>query len=395
MSLVDDTSFISSSLKNIENLEKENEKHKTEFETMVNNYTKLFESVKNEISNLKKNYDEFEKDKMMINTLHFEEVIQLNVGGHRHFSSLKTLQKHQDSLLAKMFSGKFTVKPGNDGSYFVDRDGRNFYLILNYLRDDNITLPKNDQILIDELLKEAESYQLNGLVEHLKLCKTKNEEETKNDSLKKEKEFEERLKTYKTEVETKFTLFQKECNEKLDVLKMDSVLITNDEKKLLLQWIPDNLKNKKLVLIFRASRDGYTAQEFHNKCDTKAPTIVIIHSNHDHVFGGFTPISWDSTSNYKAEDTKSSFLFLLRSQKGDALSKFGLKASDTTNHIHCSAANGPTFGSGHDINIVDNCNTNNGSCSNFGTSYDHQNDQNKLAGAYNFTVKDYEVFVVE
>jgi len=187
---------------------------------------------------------------------------------------------------------------------------------------------------------------------------------------------------------------KKDNDEKIDLAKFESTILTNNEKLLLLQWIPINLQNKKWTLLLRASRDGYTVQAFHNKCNNKAPTIVIIHSNNNHVFGGFTPISWDSSNTSKVEDTKASFLFLLRSQRGDQPNKFSLKSTANC-HIYCHQSYGPTFGGGFDFNICENCGTTNSSYSNFGHTYDHANDKDKLAGAYNFTVKDYEVYVLE
>ena len=46
-------------------------------------------------------------------------------------------------------------------------------------------------------------------------------------------------------------------------------------------------------LLFRASRDGFSAATFHSKCDDKGPTITIVQSG-DNKFGGFTDSSWGS-----------------------------------------------------------------------------------------------------
>jgi len=407
----EDVLLFTGALNGISTLEKEHKKYKSQiqnemknitneynklFSSIINNYNTLFASISAEITNLKQNYEQFEKDKNMINNVHFDDEIELNIGGNAYKTSLKTLRKYPESLLGKMFSGTYSVNAGKDGSYFLDHDGRHFYFILNYLRNDDIALLKKSDPLIDELLKEAEFYQLPGLVERLKLQKSKDEEEMKIDVSRQEKEFEEKLKLYQKELENKLSLFQKEYDEKIDILKMDSGILSDNEKLMLLQWIPTDLKKKKLSLLFRASRDGFTAQAFHEKCNTKVPTIVVVHSNNNHVFGGFTPIAWDSSNAYKVENAKTSFLFLLRSQRGDEMSKFALKASSNDNHIYCHQSYGPTFGNAdHDIYICDNCNTTNSSYSNFGNTYDHANDQNKLAGGYNFTVKDYEVFVLE
>ena len=67
--------------------------------------------------------------------VHFSSTIKLNVGGHHFTTSLQTLTKDPKSMLATMFSGKFEMKPSEDGAFFIDRDGTYFRFILNYLRN--------------------------------------------------------------------------------------------------------------------------------------------------------------------------------------------------------------------------------------------------------------------
>ena len=73
--------------------------------------------------------------------VHFSSTIQLNVGGHRFTTSLHTPTKDPNSMVAAMFSGKFELKPCEDGAFFIDRDGTHFRFILNYLRNGKLTLP--------------------------------------------------------------------------------------------------------------------------------------------------------------------------------------------------------------------------------------------------------------
>ena len=40
-------------------------------------------------------------------------------------------------MLAAMFSAKFEVKPLEDEALFIDRDGKHFRFMLNYLRTGN------------------------------------------------------------------------------------------------------------------------------------------------------------------------------------------------------------------------------------------------------------------
>jgi len=64
--------------------------------------------------------------------------IQLNVGGKRFETSLGTLCMVPDSMLAAMFSGRHALTADEDGSYFIDRDGKHFGHILNFLRQGTI-----------------------------------------------------------------------------------------------------------------------------------------------------------------------------------------------------------------------------------------------------------------
>src|SRR2546423_5181850 len=52
-------------------------------------------------------------------------------------------------------------------------------------------------------------------------------------------------------------------------------------------------------LLYRASRDGNTNAAFHEKCDNKGPTIVIVKiKDSDQIVGGYNPISWDQRGSY-------------------------------------------------------------------------------------------------
>jgi hypothetical protein len=60
--------------------------------------------------------------------------ICLNVGGHRFETSRQTLTSIPDTYLSSMFSGRFELSPDADGSYFIDRPGKHFEHVLNFLR---------------------------------------------------------------------------------------------------------------------------------------------------------------------------------------------------------------------------------------------------------------------
>ena len=65
-------------------------------------------------------------------------------------------------------------------------------------------------------------------------------------------------------------------------------LVNQQYDSYLREWIGDY----KWKLIYRASEHGYTAKSFHEYCDKKKPTLVIIKSSGGWIFGGYTTQSW-------------------------------------------------------------------------------------------------------
>jgi hypothetical protein len=56
----------------------------------------------------------------------------------------------------------------------------------------------------------------------------------------------------------------------------------------------DEFRAKRFNLLWRGSRDGFTTQEFHLRCDGRANTLTLIADTDGNVFGGFTPVKWES-----------------------------------------------------------------------------------------------------
>ena len=188
-----------------------------------------------------------------LDQVHFSSTVELNVGGKHFTTSVQTLRKDPNSILAAMFSGKFDTKPSKDGSFFIDRDGTHFRFILNYLRDGELILPEGATFL-EELRKEAEFYQIQGILDELKPLAPPRQST---------KPFEE------------------------------SVILRDEHcEQVLRGWLPTDLEGE-WRLLFRASRDGFASQTFHSKCDNKGPTITVVKSG-PYIFGGYTEKSWKS-----------------------------------------------------------------------------------------------------
>ena len=61
--------------------------------------------------------------------------------------------------------------------------------------------------------------------------------------------------------------------------------------------------------MYRATRDGFSADEFHSRCDNMGKTLTIIKTENGNVFGGYAETKWRSTSGYMTDSN--SFLFSL------------------------------------------------------------------------------------
>ena len=145
-------------------------------------------------------------------------------------------------------------------------------------------------------------------------------------------------------------------------------------------------KSTKENLLYRATRDGFTGTAFHAKCDGKRNTITIIKNDLKYVFGGFASSSWDSSHIWINDPN--AFLFSLRRRGISYKDKFSVKLEEHA--LIGYPSYGPTFGGGHDIHICDQSNTQIGSYSNFGNSYNLPNGYTYNGNARDFLAGNYK-----
>ena len=93
----------------------------------------------------------------------------------------------------------------------------------------------------------------------------------------------------------------------------------------------DVVKNKSLTLLWKATQDKITPNTFHTKCNNKGPTLTIITSDTGHVFGGYTSVNWNSSSDFVQDPSLKSFLLTLNNPHGIPPTKYPL--SKATNAI--------------------------------------------------------------
>jgi hypothetical protein len=134
------------------------------------------------------------------------------------------------------------------------------------------------------------------------------------------------------------------------------------------------VKFSDINLLYRASRDGFTASAFHSRCDGKANTVTIIKTNSNYVFGGYTTAKWATNKNNYIPD---SFRFISWISDSSAF-LFSLRRNGTSNNHKLPifraehaiyGGSGYVFGFGYDIRILDRSDIQVGSNTNFGHSY--------------------------
>lgn len=115
----------------------------------------------------------------------------------------------------------------------------------------------------------------------------------------------------------------------------------------MLGFLEDAARKAKLELVYKASRDGFTAKEFHLHCDGLGPTLVLCKSTDSStIFGGYANLPWNSGNGYVKDDK--SWLFSMKTQKKYTLTEYNQYA-----YFHNSNS-GPTWGGGHDLTITGN-----------------------------------------
>ncbi len=142
---------------------------------------------------------------------------------------------------------------------------------------------------------------------------------------------------------------------------------------------------KKWQLLYKGSRDGFGAEDFHEKCDGIPNTFTLIQSTRGHIFGGFSSKAWQSNGKFKS-DNKAYIFSLVNNENEPFRRQYHVCERPS---INCSSWLGPGFG--RDICIASNSNVNEESFADFGHSYRHigftygsEEAKSILAGVFHF-----------
>ncbi|RNA05500.1 BTB POZ domain-containing KCTD21 [Brachionus plicatilis] len=197
------------------------------------------------------------------------DIVKFNVGGSQFLTYRSTISKklrkiaprtefYRSNLFEELLNDPNTTLYENKELFF-DRNPQYFDYILDFYRhikvdnEGNIysiefkeRLPQDD-FTLNCIKKEAEFYKVDHLVELL-------DAQLKNEFA-------------------------------------ESLILTRTLAKRLIK-LCELAKSSDWELIYRASRDGFSADDFHFKCDNVIKTLTLIQTQDNFIFGGYTEQSW-------------------------------------------------------------------------------------------------------
>ena len=268
-----------------------------------------------------------------IRTMKFKEIKDLN----KVFSLLNSFNDFYDFLKSLSETKKINMKKSNDKIsliFFVE-----VLLKQSEIQIDLFPEKKDLELNIKEIYQE-----LINMKSEINFLKKENQKLNNDiDLLKKEnKELRNKINEQNKEI--------LDLNEDIYYTNMTD-LIKKDERYMIFTEIENKMNKKiqKLKKLYQATVDGGDPATFHSKCDNIPNTLIIIKSQDNKRFGGFTPIPWKSSKDgfYTKDEEKKTFIFTLDYKKISNL-------NNTNNVTYNKSDCGPCFGDGWDISIEGN-----------------------------------------
>ena len=166
---------------------------------------------------------------------------------------------------------------------------------------------------------------------------------------------------------------------------LKDIIKEQEEIELVVNKISEKYPGSTYRLLYKGSRDGDGANDFHSKCDEAEKTLIIVEDNNGNRFGGFTTQDWGGQYLQKKDDE--AFIFSIDKKKV-------YDVIPNQNAIGCYPNFGPVF-FGCQIRIYDNFLTKGGTTYKKGLNYYTTEDFELTNGNQNFGVRDIEVYEVE
>ena len=181
----------------------------------------------------------------------------------------------------------------------------------------------------------------------------------------------------------------------IKIFNLSSIIKNDiDNIKLIINWIRQKT-NKNIIkfeLIFKMSENGYSSKDFHKFCDNQGPTLLLIETKDNKIFGGFTPLNWKLPEDIErlTDSSDSTFLFSLSPKK---------KKFDMINKLDYAIRNdkdfGPIFGNfdlSLSVNMTRGGTFANNLCNFFSNNYLELTGDSGVTT--DFDVKEFEVYKV-
>lgn len=223
--------------------------------------------------------------------------IILDVGGEKYTTSVDTLTaREENTFFTELFSRQWqSERDPDDGSIFIDRNGKLFTYILDYIRTGSIPNGvQHDESLRQSLVIEADYFRLQNLMNMLAK----------------------------------------------PTFPGTTLLERHQHKEKLNEFY--GASNQQWELIYKASRDGYESKHFHTKCNGKGPTMTILQSTDKFLFGGYTTVPWSSVVSVKRDPH--AFLFTLTNPHNIPPTKYPIHPDRVDSAIYHYGGAGPCFG---------------------------------------------------
>jgi hypothetical protein len=291
----------------VRDLEKANAKLQAAHDVIQREYTnevKRLEEKEKQLLNRLAKLDE-EKQKIAAENgdvdVSDDDLIEINAGGKIVAAKRGTLTQMEGTKLEALFSGRWDNKllRDNRGRILLDVNGDCFQAIVDYLNESIIS--SEDEPPEPPAVADENRHILNCQTELLMKSNGINDIDS-------------------------------------DIIKSENDL------KALYGWLAEDDSGGKLKLLYRSSTDDLNNHDFHENCDNKGRTLVLIKTE-EGVVGGYTSTSWDQCKEDVESDDKA-FLFALSGFGISSPCKMKLKCLNDF-ALYNSSDYGPYFGKGY------------------------------------------------
>ena len=134
----------------------------------------------------------------------------------------------------------------------------------------------------------------------------------------------------------------KNINNMIKYFESSSIIKDDYEKQeKIIEWIREktNKNEIKFELKFKMSINGYSNKDFYKYCENIGPSLTLIKTTKNKIFGGFTPLNWKKKAGNIYDKSNQTFIFSLNLMK-----KYEMLDKENKKAIYCTESYGPCFG---------------------------------------------------